>query len=56
VLAHGRKNTFKKIILRAARTKPQLAVRGARWSNRGPFSRRAVRAAKIKLIIASRDE
>jgi hypothetical protein len=30
-------------------------VRGARWSYRGPFPRRAVRAAKIKLIIASRD-
>jgi hypothetical protein len=56
-LAHGRKNTFKKIILRAVETKPQSAVRGARWSYmyRGPFSRRAVRAAKIKLIIASRD-
>jgi len=54
-LAHGRKNTFTKIILRAARTEPQSAVRGARWSYRGPFSRRALRAAKIKLIIASRD-
>jgi hypothetical protein len=54
-LAHGRKNTFKKIILRAAGTEPQSAVRGARWSYRGPFPRRAVRAAKIKLIITSRD-
>jgi hypothetical protein len=49
------KNTFKVIILRAARTEPQSVVRGARWSYRGPFSRRAVRAAKIKLTIASRD-
>ena len=56
-LAHGRKNTFTKIILRAAGTEPQSAVRGARWSYRGPFSRRAraLPAAKIKLIIASRD-
>jgi hypothetical protein len=46
---------FKKIILRAAGTEPQSAVRGARWSYRGPFPRRALRAAKIKLIIASRD-
>jgi hypothetical protein len=36
-LAHGRKNTFKKINLRAAGTEPQSALRGARWSYRGPF-------------------
>jgi hypothetical protein len=30
---------FKKIILRAVGTEPQFAVRGARWSYRGPFSR-----------------
>jgi hypothetical protein len=54
-LAHGRKNTFKKIILRAAGTEPQSAVRGARWSYRGLFARRVVCAAKIKLIITSRD-
>jgi hypothetical protein len=53
--AHGRKNTFKKIILRVAGTESQSAVRGARWSYRGPFSRRAVRAAKIELTIKSRD-
>jgi hypothetical protein len=36
-------------------TEPQSAVRGARWSYRSLFSRHAVRAAKILLIIASRD-
>ena len=49
--ADGRKSTFKKIILRAAVTEPQSAVRGARWSYRGPFSRRAVRATKIKFFL-----
>ena len=41
--------------MRAARTEPQPAVRDTRWSHRGNFSRRVVRAVKIKLLFTSRD-
>jgi hypothetical protein len=46
---------YKNIIVRAAGTAPQSAARSARWGYHGLPSQRAVRAAKIKLIITSRD-
>jgi hypothetical protein len=52
--AHGQKNPFQKIILRAAGIEPQSTVRSTRWSYRITFSRRTARAATIKLIVASR--
>jgi hypothetical protein len=51
---HGNQILLKKIILRAAGTAPQFAARCARWGYHGLPSQRAVRAAKIKLIVASR--
>jgi hypothetical protein len=44
----------KNIILRVAGTAPQAAARSARWGYHGLSSPRAVRTAKIKLIVASR--
>jgi hypothetical protein len=46
---------FINIIVRAVGTAPQSAARSARWVYHGLPSKRAVRAAKIKLIITSRD-
>jgi hypothetical protein len=54
---HGNQILFFKkyiYILRAAGTAPQAAAHSASWGYHGLPSQRAVRTAKIKLIVASR--
>ena len=53
---HGNQILFKKNIscARSAGTAPQAAARSARWGYHGLLPQRAVRTAKIKLIVASR--
>jgi hypothetical protein len=54
-LARRQKNTYKKIILRAAGTKPQSALRGARWGHRGTFFPPRGARCKNKNVFTSRD-